>query len=134
MKKLFVLFALIATTSLFNAADLKSIPLGAHTFYLGYFTGYPIGGGSSYNINIYITASQEGTFTYTGNFGNYNPTSHQFSGSQSYGNWTLYFNKVDFIYYGYLFYTSYNPFEYYGELFKANNTYRITYTVVNNEA
>lgn len=134
MKKLFVLFALIATTSLFNASDLKSIPPGAHTFNFGYFAGYSlVSPYNNYNINIYITASQTGTFTYTGNFGSYNPTSHHFS-NQSYGNWSIYFEKVDFIYYEFLFYTSYSPVEYYGELFKANNTYCITYTIENNEA
>jgi hypothetical protein len=129
MKNLFVLLVLMATVSLLNAGNL---PQGSESFQLGYFTGYPIGGGSSYNININVNASAEGTFTYTGNFGNYNPTAHIFSSTQSGVNWTVTFVKVDFIYYGYLFYTSYSDVEYYTELFRANNTYCITYTVTSN--
>ena len=132
MKKLFVLFALIATTSLFNASDLKSIPPGAHTFNFGYFSGYAtVSPYNSYNQNIYITASQEGTFGYNVYYSNYIATSHHFS-NQSYGNWSIYFNKVDFFYNGNLFYTSYNLNDSYSIL--ANVSFRITYTITNNEA
>lgn len=129
MKKLFVLFVLVAATSLLNAPNIKGIGPGGQVVQLGYFTGYAIGSGGSYNINVSTTVYQEGTFTCSGNFGNYNPTAHFFTSSQTVGNWTVTFEKVDFIYYGYNYYTSYNCTEYYTELFKPNNTYRITYTV-----
>jgi hypothetical protein len=130
MKKLFVLFALIATTSLFCASDLKSIPPGAHTFNFGYFAGYAsVSPYNAYNRNVFITASQAGTFTYSGYFSNYIATSHSFS-NQSYGNWSIYFDKVDFFYNGYLFYTSYSPDDSYS--FLANVSYSITYTIEDN--
>lgn len=83
MKKLFVLFALVATTSLLNASERKAL-VPEDSFNLGYFTlNY------TSQMSVIITASQEGTFTKTGNFGSYYPVACCFTFSQSNADWTV---------------------------------------------
>jgi hypothetical protein len=133
MKKLFVLFTLVATISLLNVSDLKAIPQGAEVFNFGYFT--LCNGQNTYNMNFNVTASQEGTFTFTGGFGTYWPMSCFFSSSQSKGNWTVTFNMIEFTNGGWWSFTSYQFDEDYtseGLLFNPGLFYHVTYTVTSN--